>query len=171
MAQPHGSRAWQRLMNATRYSRRLRRYRPEGRGGACVAAASALTAGAILAGLVALPATTGLVASPLASSRPDAAHPATSWREVQRAAKAAHDAGDFQAYRAGIERLFQVLSGHPDTVFAMAKAEARLGNAAAALDWLDNFAAMGLVRDAAAEPDLASLRRLPRLAPLVPPIR
>jgi hypothetical protein len=90
----------------------------------------------------------------------EAGQPEPSWREVQRAAKAAHDSGDFQAYRAHIQRLFELISGHPDTVFAMAKAEARLGHAAAALDWLNAFAAMGLVRDAAAEPDLASLRQV-----------
>jgi hypothetical protein len=90
----------------------------------------------------------------------EAVQPEPSWREVQRAAKAAHDAGDFQGYRANIQRLFELISGHPDTVFAMAKAEARLGHAAAALDWLNAFAAMGLVRDAGAEPDLASLRQV-----------
>jgi hypothetical protein len=132
-----------------------------------VTAARAMTAGAMLAGLVALPATTALVSSPLASSKPEAAQPATSWQEVQRAAKAAHDAGDFQAYRAGVQRLFELLSGHPDTVFAMAKAEARLGHAAAALDWLGDFAAMGLVRDATSEPDLASLRQLPGFAAVI----
>ena len=168
MAQPQGSVAWQRLMDATwRFSRRPRRFRLAGRGGACLAAACALTAGATLAGLVAMPAGAALLASPLASSKPEAAQPATSWREIQRAAKAAHDAGDFQAYRAGVQRLFELLSGHPDTVFAMAKAEARLGHAAAALGWLDDFAAMGLVRDAAAEPDLASLRQLAGFAAVV----
>ncbi len=123
-------------------------------------AAIALTAGAMLVVLVALPAKAALYASSGASSKPGARQPAISWQEVQSAAKAAHDAGNFQAYRSGIQRLFQLLSGNSDTVFAMAKAEARLGHAAAALDWLGDFAAMGLVRDAAAEPDLASLRHL-----------
>lgn len=82
------------------------------------------------------------------------------WEEVQRAARAAHEAKDYAAYRADVGRLYELLSGHPDTVFAIAKAEALLGHAAAALDWLGAFAAMGLVRDAGAEPDLAGLRQV-----------
>ncbi|HLX06752.1 MAG TPA: hypothetical protein VKY89_02700 [Thermoanaerobaculia bacterium] len=86
--------------------------------------------------------------------------PAPSWQEVQLAAKAAHDAGHFEEYRGDIQRLVEILSGNPATVFAMAKAEALLGHPAAALEWLNAYAAMGLLRDAGAEPDLASLREV-----------
>jgi sugar lactone lactonase YvrE len=84
---------------------------------------------------------------------------APSWQEVSHAGKVAHDAKDYAAYRAAAGRLVELLSGNPDTVFEVAKAEALLGHAAAALDWLNIFAGMGLVRDVAAEPDLASLRQ------------
>jgi sugar lactone lactonase YvrE len=71
----------------------------------------------------------------------------------------AHDAKDYAAYRAAAGRLVELLSGNPDTVFEVAKAEALLGHAAAALDWLNVYAGMGLVRDLSGEADLASLRR------------
>jgi len=88
--------------------------------------------------------------------------PATepAWRTLNHTAKLAHDAKDYQAYRAQVGRLYDLLSGHPDTVLGMAKAEALLGHQAAALEWLDAYAAMGLVRDLAGQPDLASLRQL-----------
>ncbi|MBV8201330.1 MAG: hypothetical protein JOZ15_11970, partial [Acidobacteria bacterium] len=97
--------------------------------------------------------------SPGSQNQPAAPAPEPSWREIQRAAKAAHDAKDFQGYRVQVGRLYDLLSGHPDTVFGMAKAEALLGHNAAALEWLDAYAAMGLVRDLSGQPDLASLRQ------------
>jgi hypothetical protein len=89
----------------------------------------------------------------------EAAPPPPAWEVIQSRARAAHDAGDFKAYRAEVERLFDLLSGHPETVVAMAKAEALLGHAAAALDWLHAYAAMGLTHGFGAEPDLASLQQ------------
>ena len=86
--------------------------------------------------------------------------PARTWQEVNHAAKLAHDAKDFATYRAEVGRLGELLSGNPQTVFATAQAEALLGHPAAALDWLNVYAGMGLVRDIAAEPELATLRRL-----------
>jgi hypothetical protein len=88
------------------------------------------------------------------------APPPAAWEEAQHRAREAHDAGDFQAYRSRIQRLFELLSGHPDTVWAMAKAEALLGHPAAALDWLNAYAAMGLTHDFAAEVDLVGLRQV-----------
>jgi hypothetical protein len=93
----------------------------------------------------------------LDSSLEGPAPPPPAWEEAQRQARVAHDAGDSNAYRIAAKRLFDLLSGHPETVFAMAKAEARLGHAAAALDWLSAYAAMGLTHDFSAEPDLVSL--------------
>jgi sugar lactone lactonase YvrE len=87
------------------------------------------------------------------------APPPPPWQEAQRRARAAHDAGDFQAYLAGVQHLFELLSGNPDTVFAMAKAEALLGHTAAALDWLNAYAAMGLTHDFGAEVDLVGLQQ------------
>jgi sugar lactone lactonase YvrE len=96
-----------------------------------------------------------------------AAGPGPTWEEVQQAAKAAHDRGDHAAYRTEVGRLLVLISGHPDTVVAMGKAEALLGHPAAAMDWLRSFADMGLVRDLAAEPDLASLRQDPGMPALL----
>src|ERR1700753_2394487 len=104
-----------------------------------------------------------LVATPAVA--PSAARAAgddvSSLPRLQLAAKAAHDGKDYVAYRARVQELYDLLSGEPGTLFALAKAEALLGHTAAALDWLNAFAASGLRRDAAAEPDLASLAKAP----------
>ena len=97
--------------------------------------------------------------APAAPAQPPVAAPEPTWQELSHSAKLSHDAKDFPAYRAQVGRLYDVLSGHPDTVFGMAKAEALLGHPAAALEWLDAYIAMGLVRDVADEPDFASLRK------------
>jgi hypothetical protein len=86
--------------------------------------------------------------------------PEPTWQVLNHTAKLAHDAKDYPAYRAQVGRLYDLLSGHPDTVLGMAKAEALLGHQAAALEWLDAYAAMGLVRDLHDQPDLASLRQV-----------
>ena len=112
----------------------------------CAAAA----AGAVAVGPAAIRSNAGPV--PAARAEP-------TWEEIQAAARLAHDRKDYQAYRAACEKLLVLLSGHPDIVFATAKAEALLGHGAAAMEWLNRFAAMGLVRDLAAEPDLASLKQ------------
>jgi len=83
-----------------------------------------------------------------------------TWEELSHTAKLAHDAKDYQAYRAQVGRLYDLLSGNPDTVLGLAKAEALLGHQAAALEWLDAYAAMGLFKDVADQPDFASLRRV-----------
>jgi hypothetical protein len=107
-------------------------------------------------------AASGSPAQPPASA-PEPAREA-GWQEVSHAGKLAYDAKDFQGYRAHVSRLYELLSGHPDTVLGMAKAEALLGHTAAALEWLDAYAAMGLVREVVNEPDLASLRQAPGYA-------
>ncbi|HXO29293.1 MAG TPA: hypothetical protein VOA80_18230, partial [Thermoanaerobaculia bacterium] len=94
-----------------------------------------------------------------APAKPPAAAPEPTWQELSHSAKLAHDAKDYPAYRAQVGRLYDLLSGPPDTVFGMAKAEALLGHPAAALEWLDAYAAMGLVRDVSDQPDLAGLRK------------
>jgi hypothetical protein len=94
-----------------------------------------------------------------APGQPPVVAPAPSWQGLSHSAKLAHDAKDYLTYRAQVGRLYDLLSGHPDTVFGMAKAEALLGRTAAALEWLDAYAAMGLVRDVSDQPDLASLRQ------------
>ncbi len=123
---------------------------------------------AVLAALAALGAAAGpaaILAS--AAAAPAAANPAPTWEEVQHAAKLAHDRGDYRTYREDCQRLLVLLSGHPDLVVAMAKAEALLGHPAAAMEWLNRFAGMGLTRDVAAEPDLASLEKAAGMAALL----
>ena len=128
------------------------------RSTAVVALAALLTA--LLAGLATAGSAPGSPAARAPSGpAPAAPAPEPSWKELNHAAKVAHDAKDFQGYRERVGRLFELLSGHPDTVFGMARAEALLGHTAAALDWLNAFAGMGLVRDAASDPDLVSLRK------------
>ncbi len=95
---------------------------------------------------------------------PPASPVTASWRDVNHAGKVAHDAKDYPAYRVAVRQLGELLSGNPETVLGAAKAEALLGHAATALDWLSAFAAMGLVRDLAADPDLASLQQQPAFA-------
>ena len=98
------------------------------------------------------PPATAPVQPPVAAREP-------GWQELSHSAKLAHDTKDYSTYRAQVGRLYDLLSGHPDTVFGMAKAEALLGHTAAALEWLDAYAAMGLVRDVSDQPDLTSLRQ------------
>jgi hypothetical protein len=124
-----------------------------GMAGDMAGTASAGGAAQGAAGVSGTPAPPAALDPPLAGPAP----PPPAWEEAQRQAKVAHDAGDFNAYRLAAQHLFDLLSGHPETVFAMAKAEARLGHAAAALDWLNAYAAMGLIHDFSAEPDLVSL--------------
>jgi hypothetical protein len=128
------------------------------RNAAVLGAAMAVGAGMAMAGAGA-GAGAGSMVSLAGAERDEPAPPAPAWQLIQRRAREAHDAGDFKAYRADVQQLFELLSAHPDTVFAMAKAEALLGHAAAALDWLNAYAAMGLAHDLGAEPDLVSLQQ------------
>ncbi len=101
----------------------------------------------------------GAPGAPGAQAQGPVAAPEPNWQGLNHSAKLAHDAKDYPTYRAQVGRLYALLSGHPDTVLGMAKAEALLGRPAAALEWLDAYAAMGLVRDVSDQPDLASLRQ------------
>ncbi len=102
-----------------------------------------------------------------APGQPPVAAPEPNWQALSHSAKLAHDAKDYSTYRAQVGRLYDLLSGHPDTVFGMAKAEALLGHTAAALEWLDAYAAMGLVREVSDQADLASLRKAEGFAPVL----
>jgi hypothetical protein len=131
--------------------------------------AVAAVVGPAAAGLAAILGSAGLAAlGPAASAGvAPAAAPAPTWEEVQHAAKLAHDRRDFPAFREDCRRLLVLISGHPDAVLAMGKAEALLGNTTAAMEWLNRFAGMGLTRDLAAEADLAALKPTGAMADLV----
>ena len=80
------------------------------------------------------------------------------WTTAAREAAEAYDANELDAYRVALLKLYVLFSGHPDVVFKLAVAEARLGNLDASLDWLRVYAGMGLTRDVAVDPDLAPVR-------------
>src|SRR3954470_22539796 len=80
--------------------------------------------------------------------------PSQSWKEVYQQSQTAHEQKDFPKYREAIHSLRELLSGHAETLFAVAKAEALAGDKSAALHWLDVYARAGLYKDVAAEPDL-----------------
>ena len=76
--------------------------------------------------------------------------------------KAAKDAKDYTRYRASLLAMYDLLHGHPETVYALARAEALLGHSRQALRWLNRYAAMGLAREGVAEDEaFAGLRASP----------
>ena len=80
------------------------------------------------------------------------------WREVYQQSRAAHEQKDYTKYRDSIYSLLELLHGHPEAIFAMAKAESLIGNQGAAAHWLRTYARTGLYKDIAAENDLAAMR-------------
>ena len=53
--------------------------------------------------------------------------------DLRHAARRARDAGDFEGYRAKLVALGEILNGHPEVVYKLAGADARLGHVEAAL--------------------------------------
>jgi hypothetical protein len=98
--------------------------------------------------------------------------------QLDREQKAAKDAKDPARYRASLRAMDDLLHGHPQVVYALARAEALLGNARQALELLDRYAAMKLTRAGVAEDEaFIALRTLPafvavaaRLAAGPPPV-
>jgi sugar lactone lactonase YvrE len=80
------------------------------------------------------------------------------WREIQAAARAAHQAKNYPLFRDNLLKLREVLRGHPRVTYNLAAAEALTGNEKAALDWLKTYASMGFVWDIAADPDFAAIK-------------
>ena len=81
----------------------------------------------------------------------------STWREHSAAADSARVHGHWAAYREQAAVLYRELNGHPGAVLALARANAQLGDTAAAMKWLRQYAAMGLVRDLGADSLLAPL--------------
>lgn len=103
----------------------------------------------------------------LLAAAPLGAQSDSTWRDHATAAEAARRASDWAGYRHHLQRADQILGAHPGITVGLARAAARLGDTATAYAQLRRFAAMGLTRDLAADPDLASLRGTPAWAEVV----
>jgi hypothetical protein len=84
---------------------------------------------------------------------------------LQQAARKAREGKDYRTYRARLLELHELLNGHPEVVFGLARAEAWLGHSQAALVWLGRYAAMRLTHEPiGTEPAFAALRGSPAFA-------
>jgi ketosteroid isomerase-like protein/sugar lactone lactonase YvrE len=79
----------------------------------------------------------------------------STWRDHDRAARDARLRGDWKTSSEHLERMDVLLGGHPAVVAALARAQAQLGDTAAAVATLDRLAAMGGFVDIAADSQLA----------------
>jgi sugar lactone lactonase YvrE len=96
-----------------------------------------------------------------------AADPEPRWLVLNHAAGQAAKAKDYAKLRATLQELKSLMAGNPTVVYSLAAADARLGNAAAALAGLRNLAGMGLIYDFAADADFSSLRGSPEFSAIV----
>ena len=78
-----------------------------------------------------------------------------------RAAAAARSAGDWATVRRHASAVDKLFNGNPAALMAVARASARLGDTADALETVRTVMSMGVVRNLEADPDLAALRSLP----------
>jgi len=110
-------------------------------------------------------------ATPSAPPAPSGAFtPESTWADHNRAAGAARQRGDWGEYRRQIEEVRASIGDHPTILVAVARANARLGDAGAAMAALGRYAAMGLALDvdgADADSAWSALRARPDWAPLV----
>jgi len=90
----------------------------------------------------------------------------TTWHRLAREARAAYDAKDYPRCAAGFRAMLQAVPEQPDLIYSLACAEALSGHKDAALGLLEQFVGMGLMRDFAADSDLASLLKEPRFVAL-----
>lgn len=82
----------------------------------------------------------------------------STWQEHSRAGEAARAAGDWGGWRYHLVRMREEVGYHPNLVYALARADARLGRTEDALAWLQAFAASGLVRDVANDSSFEQMR-------------
>lgn len=87
-----------------------------------------------------------------------AADPVPHWRALNQEARTALQAKDYAAAREKLLQLKPLMPGNPRIAYALAAAEARIGNRTAALAGLRNLGAMGLSFDLPAEESFAALR-------------
>jgi SMP-30/Gluconolactonase/LRE-like region len=91
----------------------------------------------------------------------------SSWREHAQAGEAARNAGDWGAWRYHLVRMREEVGYHPNIVYSLARADARLGRSEDALAWLQTFAATGLTRDVAADSAFFAMHGSPAWTALV----
>jgi hypothetical protein len=103
----------------------------------------------------------------LAIAGPLRAQSDSTWRDHNRAARAAYVARDFAGYRAHLLALQTMLSGHARVMYSLAGADARLGDSTSAMRRLRAYADMGLTADAAADSDFITLRDSPTFREIV----
>ncbi|HYR07632.1 MAG TPA: hypothetical protein VEQ60_07680 [Longimicrobium sp.] len=82
----------------------------------------------------------------------------STWQEHAQAGEAARRAEDWGGWRYHLVRMREEVGYHPNLVYALARADARLGRTEDALGWLQAFAASGLVRDVANDSAFAQMR-------------
>ena len=93
--------------------------------------------------------------------RPAIAQAESTWQDHDRAARAAAAKGDWKGFRDHCLRIETILRGHAAVVLALARAESRLGDTAAAFAYLRRYAAMGLARDISADSGFLNLHGSP----------
>ncbi len=96
-----------------------------------------------------------------------ATDPEPRWRVLNQDARLAIEAKDYAKLRAILLDLQPLLPGNPRITYNLAASEAKLGNRAAALTGLRDWAEMGLVYDIAADEDFASLKSSREFAAIV----
>jgi sugar lactone lactonase YvrE len=89
------------------------------------------------------------------------------WRVLNRAARQAVEAKDYAKLRESLLELRPLMPGNPRIIYNLAAANARLGDAAAAMTELRNLAAAGLIYDFAADADFSPLRESGEFATVV----
>lgn len=112
---------------------------------------------------------TSVLAWSLVTGVPAAAQSAhdSTWVDHQRASAAAYAAADWPAFKYHLLRIGERLGRHPALVLALARADARLGDTAAAFEKLRSYAAMGLARDISADSSFATLHGSPAWATVI----
>ena len=88
----------------------------------------------------------------------------STWQDHDRAARAAAAKGDWATFRDHYLRVEAILRGHAAVVLALARAESRLGDTAAAFAYLRRYAAMGLARDVSSDSAFLNLHGSPSWA-------
>lgn len=110
------------------------------------------------------------VVAALVASAPGAAQDSTvaagvaddsTWQQHAQAGEAARGGGDWGAWRYHLVRMREEVGYHPQIVYALARADARLGRTEDALAWLQTYAATGLARDVAADSAFLDLHQAP----------